>query len=320
MASVLDPRNLGRLAYFAAVVETRAFTRAGERLGVTKAVVSDQVARLEAELGTTLLLRTTRRVQPTEAGLALYAHATTILREAQDAFAELSAARSMPEGTLRVAAPIDYGALTVVPAVAEFLRQYPKCRAELRLSDRIVDLLDGEIDLSVRVGWLTDTSSLHARRIAHFDRLLVASPAFGDRVAGLRSPDQLAPFPFIVNLSLREPATWVFSNTRGNQTTLRGNVSVATDSTQAIHAGLHEGLGLAVLPDFLVAADVAAGRLIHVLPEWSLPPGGIPLVFPTARFRPPRVTLFTELLERRIRGQTPDPMAARRRSSRTRDR
>ena len=293
---MLDPRNLGRLAYFAAVVETRAFTRAGERLGVTKAVVSDQVARLEAEIGTTLLLRTTRRVQPTAAGLALYAHATTILREAQDAFAELSAARSTPEGTLRVAAPTDYGALTVVPAVAEFLRQYPKCRAELRLSDRIVDLLDGEVDLSVRLGWLTDTSSLHARRIAHFDRLLVTSPAFGDRVAGLRSPDQLAPFPFIAYLSLREPATWVFSNARGNQATLRGNVSVATDSMQAIHAGLHEGLGLAVLPDFLVAADVAAGRLIQVLPQWSLPPGGIHLVFPTARPRSGKLRHFIDPL------------------------
>src|SRR5271168_487876 len=163
MPTMSDHRHLSRLAYFAAVVETRGFTRAGERLGVTKAVVSDQVSRLEAELGTTLLLRTTRRVKPTEAGLTLYARATTILREAQDAFAELSLARAAPQGTLRVTAPIDYGALTIVPAIAEFLRQYPDCRAELRLSDRIVDLSEGELDLAIRLGWLADSSFLHAR-------------------------------------------------------------------------------------------------------------------------------------------------------------
>src|SRR5271154_1044362 len=208
---MFDPRSLSRLAYFAAVAETGSFTRAGQRLGVTKAVVSDQVARLEAELGTTLLLRTTRRVELTEAGRALNARATTILREAQDAFAELSLARATPQGTLRVTAPIDYGAATIVPAIAEFLRQYPECRAELRLSDQIFDLLGGELDLSVRLGWLTDSSFLHARRIGHFERLLVASRTFEDRLADLHSPELLAPIPFVANLLLREPATNVFS-------------------------------------------------------------------------------------------------------------
>jgi DNA-binding transcriptional LysR family regulator len=130
-----DAINLNRLAYFAAVVDAGSFTAAAERLGITKAVVSQQVARLEEEVGTTLLTRTTRKVQATEAGRVFHARCANILREAEDAFGELSQAASTPTGTLRITAPFDYGISRVVPAVTQFAKDYPACKVELSLSD-----------------------------------------------------------------------------------------------------------------------------------------------------------------------------------------
>ena len=116
--------NLNRLAYFAAVVDAASFTRAADRLGITKTVVSQQVARLEQELKTSLLVRTTRRVEPTEAGRLLHARCVMILREAENAFAELAQANAKPMGLLRIAAPNDYGTYTLAPLAAAFSKRF----------------------------------------------------------------------------------------------------------------------------------------------------------------------------------------------------
>lgn len=120
--------NLRRLAYFVAVVETGSFTAAAERLGITKAVVSQQVAKLEAEFKTSLLVRSTRKVQPTEAGQAFYLRCAFILREAEDAFDTLAEGAGAPSGTLRLTAPFDYGIGIVVPAMAAFMQRFPAAR------------------------------------------------------------------------------------------------------------------------------------------------------------------------------------------------
>jgi DNA-binding transcriptional LysR family regulator len=287
--------NLNRLAYFAAVVETGSFTRAAERLGITKAVVSQQVAQLERELRTSLLARTTRRVEPTEAGRMLHARCVMILREAEDAFDELAQATAEPTGTLRITAPNDYGTATVVSVITAFTARYPDCRVELRLSDETLDLLSGNIDMAIRVGWLAD-SSLQARRIGSFRQLLVGSTAFVDRIAAASSPKDLAKLPFVANMALREPLLWRFSRGDSDRQAVRLQAIMAMDTTPAVLAAVRAGGGLSVLPDFLVTDDLAAGRLIHVLPEWQLPSGGIYTVYPAARFRPPKVTAFVGML------------------------
>jgi DNA-binding transcriptional LysR family regulator len=149
-----DATNLNRLAYFVAVIDAGSFTRAAEYLGITKAVVSQQVARLEQEVGTTLLMRTTRRLQPTEAGRMFHARCVSILREAEDALAELAQARSEPKGLLRITAPYDYGTSVIVPVVTAFTARYRDCKVELNLSDKMVDLVADNMDLAIRVGWL----------------------------------------------------------------------------------------------------------------------------------------------------------------------
>jgi DNA-binding transcriptional LysR family regulator len=287
------PVNLNRLAYFAAVVEAGSFTRAAERLGITKAVVSQQVAKLEQEVGCALLVRTTRSVRATDAGRALDARCSVILREAADGFDELAQRVAAPRGTLRIAAPLDYGTSIVVPVIAAFTQRYPACTVALALSDDKVDLQ--AIDLAIRVGWLAD-SSRQARRLGEFQQWLVCAPALARTAARLRDPDELHGLPFVANRALTEVRGWRFVSSAGAQRTVRLAPRVTIDATPAVHAAILAGAGVSVLPDYLVEADLAAGRLRRVLPDWHLRSGGIHAVFPSARLRPASVRAFLELL------------------------
>lgn len=224
--------NLNRLSYFAAVADSGSFTAAADRLGITKAVVSQQVTRLEAELKTTLLVRTTRRVTLTEAGRLFHARCLMVLAEAQDAIQEIAEANAQPSGVLRIAAPNDYGARVVAPVAARFSLRYPACTVDLMLSDTKTDLIRDQIDLSIRAGWLTD-SSLQARKIGSFRQWLVASPELS-RTIQVSGPDDLASHPFIANGAFREPLVWHFSRDDFERRTVRMTEAIRIDSTPAI--------------------------------------------------------------------------------------
>ena len=292
--------NLRRLAYFVAVAETGSFTAAAERLGITKAVVSQQVARLESEFRTSLLVRTTRKVRATEAGHAFYLRCAMILREAEDAFDELAETSAEPSGMLRLTAPVDYGVGAVVPAIASFVNRYPACKVDAVLSDQTLDIMAGNIELAIRVGWLAETG-LQARKIGSFRQLLVASPTLARQVAGVSRPEDIASLPFIANTALRDHLNWNFSLNELERQTVHVQASIFLDATLAVREAACQGAGLSVLPDDVVADDLAAGRLLHILPQWHLPSGGIHAVFPAARFRPAKVRAFVDLLADRER-------------------
>lgn len=287
--------NLRRLTYFVAVVETGSFTAAAERLGITKAVVSQQVARLESEFRASLLVRTTRKVHPTEAGQAFYLRCALILREAEDAFDELAEGAAVPSGTLRMTAPFDYGVGVVVPVIAAFMQRYPACKVDAILSDQTLSVMGGNIELAIRVGWLAETG-LQARKIGTFRQLLVASSTMARQVRRLTHPEDIAKLPFVANAALRDPLRWKFSRNETERQQVTVQASVFLDATLAVRAAVCHGMGLSVLPDYAVADDLAAGRLIQVLPQWRLPSGGIHAVFPAARFRPAKVRAFVDLL------------------------
>lgn len=299
----MAPINLNRLAHFAAVAETGSFTRAAERLGITKAVVSQQVSRLERELKTSLLVRTTRRVELTEAGRLLQARCVTIFSEAESAIGEIALMNTEPSGALRLSAPNDYGTHVVAPVVAAFASTYPACSVELLLSDTKADLVADHIDLSIRVGWLDD-SSHQARRLGRFRQWLVAAPELAESIDA-EKPDDLADLPFIANVSLKEPLVWRFTRDDFDHRTVRLRQGVATDSTPAALAATLAGGGLSVLPDFLIQEHLASGRLVRLLPLWDLPAGGIYAVYPAARFRPPKVTAFVDMLLEAQRDKAP---------------
>jgi DNA-binding transcriptional LysR family regulator len=183
--------------------------------------------------------------------------------------------------------------LAIVPVITAFCARYPACRVELTMSDQTIDLMSGRMDVAIRVGWLVD-SSLQARRIGSFEQLLVCNADFAARIKASK-PEDLGSLPFVANTALREPLLWQFS--RGKvQRQVRMQATISIDATPAVLAAVRLGGGLSVLPDFEVKDDLAAGRLVHVLPEWRLPSGGIFTVYPAARFRPTKVTAFAEML------------------------
>jgi DNA-binding transcriptional LysR family regulator len=291
--STRAPLNLNRLVYFAAVVEAGSFTRAAQSLGVTKAVVSQHVSRLEEQVGVTLLLRTTRKVVPTEAGRALHARCQVILGESAEALDELTERTAEPRGTLRVTAPLDYGVAVVAKVVTRFTRAHPGCDVELILTDRLVDIQT--VDLAIRVGWLRDSGHL-VRRIGTLEQCLVVSHHLATQLDSEEDPECLHLFPFISNASLPEPQVLRLTHQTRGRRKVRVTARIFADTTPAVHALVLAGAGLAVLPDYLVAADLAAGRLVRILPEWGLRRGGIHTLLPLARFRPAKVTRFLELM------------------------
>ncbi len=297
----LDPGlgSLNRLAYFAAVVEAGSFTAAAERMGVTKAVVSQQVARLEQEYRTTLLIRSTRRVRTTETGQAFYYRCALILKEAEDAFGELADSATEPAGLLRLTAPFDYGIGVVVPAIAAFAERYPACRVEARFSDQTVDLSAEHMDLAIRVGWLTE-QYLQARLIGRFEQRLVAAAQWRDRLAAVATPIDLTALPLVANTALRDPTHWTFTRGALERQSVTMKAAVLFNATLAVREAVLAGAGVSVLPDYAVASDLEDGRLVHVLPEWNLPRGDIHVVFPTARYRPAKVRAFVDLLAERL--------------------
>lgn len=288
-------RNLNRLAYYAAVVDAGSFTAAAERLGITKAVVSQQVAKLEQEVGTTLLVRTSRTVHPTEAGFAFHARCAAILKESEDAFNELADSSAAPTGALRVTAPSDYGTLVVVFALTEFTRRYPACEATLILTDKHLDIVSGQIDIAVRLGRLPD-SGLQCRKIASTRQLLVCGSTLASTASVIKEPEEVEKIPFVAHAALRDPLRLSFSRGDTEQRFVQATSILTIDSTPAVHAAVLAGAGLSVLPDFVVAADLAAGRLVHVLPGWSLPGDSVHAVFPATRFRSAKVRAFIHLL------------------------
>ncbi|TPN55246.1 LysR family transcriptional regulator [Mesorhizobium sp. B1-1-7] len=286
--------NLNRLVYFTTVMETGSFTVAGDRLGVAKAVVSHQIGKLEEELGATLMRRTTRRVTPTEEGRLFYDRATIILREAEAAYGEISHGAVEPAGMLRLTAPLDYGAKVVAPVMAAYLKTYPQMRVEAIFNDAVSNLVDEQIDLGIRVGWLADSSN-QARRLGTIRQIVVASPAFAASLPSDVGPLQARSLAWVGNAQLRGIGQWLFS--RDGETVLTElNPIIMCDKSPAALACVLAGIGLGIFPDYSVNDDIAEGRLVPVFADWTLPTGGIHAVFPPARFRPAKVRAFVDLL------------------------
>jgi len=271
--------NLNRLAVFAALVQAGSFTAAAEQLGSTKAMVSQHLARLEKELGVTLLARSTRRMALTEAGARFHADCVRILADTEAAIDRLGESRETPEGTLRITAASDHGPAVVAPALASFMQRHPPVKADLVITDRVADPIAERFDVSIRVGWLRD-STLRAARLAAFRQCVVASPAYLAEQGTPRRPDDLPRHRWIALSVLSSPLRWTFTSHGGVRRSVRVNAIAQVDNTLAAHALTVAGLGVSVLPDYLVEASLRDGRLVPLLPAYRLPDGGIYAVYP----------------------------------------
>lgn len=288
--------NLNRLAVFVALVRAGSFTAAADQLGMTKAMVSQHLAKLEQELGVSLVIRSTRRMSLTEAGAGFHADCVRILAEAQAAIERVSDDLDTPRGTLRLTSSYDYGATVVAPALASFIRKHPGVQADLVLSDHVSDLIAERFDLAIRGGWLRD-SNLRATRLAGFRQLVVATPAYLAQHATPRRPEDLAQHRWIALSALSSPLRWTFTSARGQRRVVRMQGVAQASSASAVRALVLASAGVAVLPDYLVEPDIRAGRLVVLLAQHRLPEGGIHAVYPGAR-PPAKVRAFIDHLAR----------------------
>jgi DNA-binding transcriptional LysR family regulator len=287
--------DLEGLAIFAKVVDMRSFAGAAAELNLSKATVSKAVSRLEARLGTRLFNRTSRRLALTDAGRQLSARAAHILAEAEAAEDDARAQSSTPRGLVRLAVPMSFGVLHVAPLIAEFLGSYPEVTIELHLSDAIVDLIGDGYDAAMRIGALPD-SSLVARRLCDTQRYLVGSPAYLKKHGRPNHPLQLADHACLGYTYAIGPETWRFTTKDGKSASVRPSGPLRVNNGEAMIPALIAGIGLGVLPEFIVRDALADGRLQRLLPEWTLASGAVYWVTPPGGPRPKRVDMLRDFL------------------------
>jgi DNA-binding transcriptional LysR family regulator len=295
--TIVAPPDTAILATFVAVVEAGGFTRAAERLETTPGAVSRRVAALEERLGLRLINRTTRQFNLTEAGEHFYRDVAAILQALNDAEDRVSQLGEAPTGELRVAAPLSFGVRALAPLLPGFHARYPALHLILDLDDRIVDIVGVGADLALRIGQLTD-SSLVARRIAEFERVFCASPAYLDNRGRPATPGQLREHDCLrySNLGVREEWTLHRQDDPATMAVLEVAGPVCANNGDLLRHAAIAGMGICSLPRFIVAEDLAAGRLEAVLGDWSAPSLVLSAVWPSRRYLPAKVRVFVDYL------------------------
>ena len=287
------------LAVFAKVAEMRSFARAAEELKLSKATVSKAVGRVEARLGTRLFNRTSRRLALTDAGQTLVARAAAMLAEGEAAESEALSQSASPRGLVRLAAPMSFGVLYVAPLLPDFFRAYPDVSIDLHLSDAQVDIIGDGFDAAIRIAALPN-SSLVARRLCDMPIHLVAAPTYLKAHGNPNHPLQLSEHVGLSYSYQFTHDTWRFRKKSGEVATVRPQGPLRANNGEAMLPSLVAGIGLGVLPEFIVRDALKSNALEIVLPEWSLPMSAVHWVTPPGGPRPKRVDVLADFFAERL--------------------
>lgn len=289
-------KGLQQFLAFAETAKHGSFAAAARELGGAPSTAAKAVARLEASLGVKLFHRTTRHVQLTPDGERLFQRCQRVLAEVEELHADAAGTRVEPIGTLRLDLPIVYGREVVMPILAALVQRHPRLELDVRLSDGFVDLVRDSIDVAIRVGPMRD-SNLVARRIDRMVMLLCASPGYLAEHGTPRHVEDLAAHAAIV---FRQPTSgrtraWRLRQ-RGQSVESHPVARVRVNDGEGMIAAARMGLGLAQLPDHMVAGALARGELVEVLP--SCRPEAVPIsaVYPSGRMVPARVRVLLDAL------------------------
>jgi DNA-binding transcriptional LysR family regulator len=286
------------MAIFAKVVETRSFSEAARRLGMSKSMVSKQVTRLEQSVGARLLNRTTRAMSLTEAGQVFYEHCARIVEEFEQARMAVGRFHSEARGNLRISASVAFGTLHIAPALPEFLARYPDVRIDMSIGDRLVDLADEGFDVAVRIT-NEPSPNLVARKLAGVNRKICATPAYFQLHGVPEAPTDLARHNCLTYTHFNPQDTWRLRGPDGDiAVPISGNLRLNDD--EALSAAVLGGLGVALLPTFIIGGDVQAGRLTAVLSDYVPSERHIHAVYLPNRHLPAKVRAFIDFLVERF--------------------
>ncbi|MCU0853575.1 MAG: LysR family transcriptional regulator [Rhodobacteraceae bacterium] len=287
--------RLSEMEAFATVIDQGSYTGAARRLGVSKSSISKQVSALEERLGATLLHRTTRRISPTEIGLAYYDRARRVLNDAGEADAIVNAMQSDPSGPLRMSVVTDFGVQHLPTLIGEFLRRFPKVTVDLVLNNRRVDLAAEGFDLAIWVGEPQDPS-LKARRLCTSRHRLVASPSYFQGHGRPMSVDDLTGHRLLHTTAQSGPSGWRLTSPNGEVHQVRAPACLVVNDAQSLLNAVTGGLGIAFLPDYVIGNALNEGLLEEALPALCTSEEGIYAVHPVHSLMPPKVRAMADFL------------------------
>lgn len=286
-------RDLDELETFAKVVSTRSMSLAARSLGVTPAVVSKRIRRLEDQLGVRLLQRTTRQIAITEAGQGFYDRIVDILASVEEAQAFVSGRSTGIIGTLRIAAPTSFGRMHIAPHLAGFMLAHPQLSVDMILSDALTDIVAEGFDLAIRISELKD-SGLVARKICNSTRVLCASPDYVER-HGL--PQTIADLSAHQCLPAHNGEPWRLEGPDG-ALTYRAEGMLRTNSSEVIREAVLTGLGIALRSTWDIGEELSKGHLVRVLTDYQGSRNvSISAIYPSRQFLPAKVRAFVDYLQ-----------------------
>jgi len=296
--------RLSEMEAFATVVDQGGFTDAARKMGKSKSAISKYVTSLEARLGARLLNRTTRRVSPTEIGLAYYDRARRVLNDAGEADSFVTATQSVPAGVLRVSVATDFGVSCMSPVMSSFLKEFPDITVNMVLSNRHVELLSEGFDMAIRIGEPQD-SSLRACQLAKTANIMVASPSYVQKTGRPLKIDDLSEHKLLHYSNPTNDAVWKLKSASGEirQVYTAGWLTV-NDGQSLLNAAI-SGLGIAYLPTYLCAEALEAGLVEEINLGTSNDAQGIFAVYPSQSFVQPKVRAFVDFLRQSFASGTP---------------
>jgi DNA-binding transcriptional LysR family regulator len=292
--------RLEAMSILVASAEAGSFSAASRQLGVPLPTISRKVAELETHLKTQLLVRSTRKLSLTEAGLAYIAACKRILEQVDEAESQASGEYTIPRGTLSIAAPVVFGRLHVVPAVNDFLTRFAQISVQLTLSDHAIDIVDDHIDLAVRVGVLSD-STLVATKVGDIRRVVCGSPDYFAAHGTPKTPDDLAKHMCVTYTALASGMTWTFNPRGKTPKSVRPYCRLKINTAEAAIDAAIAGVGVTNVFSYQVARSVAAGKLRLILQDYEPDPIPVHLVRAGRAFLPVKLQRFTEFATARLR-------------------
>jgi DNA-binding transcriptional LysR family regulator len=289
-------KNLEHLAIFARVVELKSFSAAARHLDMSKSLVSKHVTRLEKSLGARLLNRTTRAMSLTEAGTVLYDHCVHIMEELEAAKRDMGWLHCEPRGLLKISSSVAFGSLHIVPFLPEFLALHPEVKVDMTVTDRFVDLAEEGYDVTVRITQ-QPTENLVARRLARVSHKICATPKYFARHGIPQTPADLARHNCLTYTSTSSNSLepWRLQGPEG-EIVVHASGNLKLDNAEAMSRAVLSGLGVALLPTFIISQDLQAGRLQSVLSGYRPPERSVYAVYLRNRHLPGKVRAFIDYL------------------------
>ena len=287
--------TLTRMRAFIAVVEAEGFSAAARKIGRSKALLSKYVRELEDDLGALLLNRTTRQFSLTEAGHTYFRRASEIIREIDSLADSVRESSGDVKGRIKLSAPRTFADAPIGQSLIDFAAAHPAIVLDINLDDRFVDLVEEGFDLAIRISRL-ENSSLIARRLAPFSVKVCAAPALIEKRGAPRRPQDLADLPCIIDTNGRWLSNWPFKGEDGETITVPVSGPIEVNSPLAARAAALAGLGFAILPDFIAAPEIEAGRLTTLFDDRMPTDAGIFAVYPHRRYLPAKVRVFVDFL------------------------